>query len=134
MGVVVRRRAIVVVVVVMEVFAPFPGQFRVEMVEEGGGGGHAAGEDGGGEFGGGPEGGGLEVVGFVRVAGVEGDDEAHDGCDAGAGGKKIIIKFVSLYHLNHFFVFLFFCNWGGNRTRDRRRRWPRRRFCALWGF
>ena len=54
------------------------------MVEEGGGGGHAAAEDGGGELGGGPAGGGLEVVGFVGVASVEGDDEAHDGCYAGA--------------------------------------------------
>ena len=54
------------------------------MVEEGGGGGHGAGEDGGGEFAGGPEGGGLEVEGLVRAAGVEGDDEAHDGADAGA--------------------------------------------------
>lgn len=64
----------------VEVSGPFGG----EVVEEGGGGGHAAAEDGGGELGGGPEGGGLQAVGFVRVAGAEGDDEAHDGCDAGA--------------------------------------------------
>ena len=55
------------------------------MVEESGGGGHAAAEDGRGHFNGGPEGGGLQVVGFVRVAGVEADNEAHDGCYAGAG-------------------------------------------------
>ena len=58
------------------------------MVAEGGGGGHAAAEDGGGEFACGPEGGGLEVEGFVWVGGVEGDDEAHDGGDAGAVGVK----------------------------------------------
>lgn len=58
------------------------------MVEEGGGGGHAAGEDGGGEFAGGPEGRRLEVEGLVRAAGVEGDDEAHDGGDAGAVGEE----------------------------------------------
>lgn len=58
------------------------------MVEEGGGGGHAAGEDGGGEFAGGPEGRRLEVEGLVRAAGVEGDDEAHDGGDAGAVGER----------------------------------------------
>lgn len=67
-----------------EIGAQFAGQDRGDMVEEGRGGGHAAGEDGGGEFAGGPKGGGLEVEGFVRVAGVEGDDEAHDGGDAGA--------------------------------------------------
>ena len=53
------------------------------MVEEGGCGGHAAAEDCGGEFGGGPERGRLQVVGFVWVTRVEGDDEAHDGCYAG---------------------------------------------------
>ena len=55
------------------------------MVEKRGGGRHAAAKDGGSEFAGGPEGGGLEVESFVRAAGVEGDDEAHDGGDAGAG-------------------------------------------------
>lgn len=59
------------------------------MVEEGGGGGHAAAENGGGEFATGPEGRGLEVEGFVWVAGVEGDDEAHDGRDAGAAGDCV---------------------------------------------
>ena len=53
------------------------------MVEESGGGGHAAAEDGGGEFARGPEGWGLEVVGLVGTTGLEGDDEAHDGGDAG---------------------------------------------------
>ena len=48
------------------------------MVEEGGGGGHAAAEDGEGDLDGGPKGGGLQVVGFVRVAGREGDDETKD--------------------------------------------------------
>ena len=60
----------------------------LEMVSESGGGGHAAGEDGGGEFAGGPEGGRLEVESLVRVAGAEGDDEAHDGGDAGAKGTS----------------------------------------------
>ena len=59
------------------------------MVEEGGRGGHAAAEDGGGEFACGPEGGRLEVESFVRVAGVEGDDEAHDGGDAGAADTLV---------------------------------------------
>lgn len=54
------------------------------MIEEGGGGGHAAAEDGGGEFACGPEGRGLKVERFVRVTGLEGDDEAHDGGDTGA--------------------------------------------------
>lgn len=66
----------------VEVGAPF----GRDVVEEGGGGGHAAAEDGGGELGGGPEGGRLQVVGFVWAAGVEGDDEAHDGRYAGATG------------------------------------------------
>lgn len=69
-----------------QVRAPFLDQLGKDMVEEGGGGGHAAAEDGGGEFACGPEGRGLEVESFVRVAGVEGDDEAHDGGDAGAAG------------------------------------------------
>ena len=60
------------------------------MVEEGCGGWHAAAEDGGGEFACGPEGGGLEVEGFVWASGVEGDDEAHDGGDAGAVGERRI--------------------------------------------
>ncbi|KAL9136116.1 MAG: hypothetical protein Q9175_002667 [Cornicularia normoerica] len=60
--------------------------FRREGIEESGGGGHAAGEDRGGEFACGPEGWGLEVESFVRVARVEGDDEAHDGGGAGAAG------------------------------------------------
>lgn len=55
------------------------------MVEKGGGGRHAAAEDGRSEFARRPEGRGLEVESFVRAAGVEGDDEAHDGGDAGAG-------------------------------------------------
>ena len=96
----------------------FPGELGVEVVEEGGGGGHAAAEDGGGEFGGGPEGGGLEVVGFVGVAGAEGDDEAHDGCYAGA------VKIFPLAINIHIWL-------GEVRTRDRRRRWPRRLSCAL---
>ena len=75
----VRRRA--------QVEAPRAGQHGRDVVDEGGGGGHAAAEDGGGEFAGGPEGRGLEVVRLVRVAGVEGDDEAHDGGDAGAGAR-----------------------------------------------
>lgn len=62
---------------------------RGGVVEGGGGGGHAAGEDGGGELAGGPEGGGLEVEGLVGATGAEGDDEAHDGGDAGAGEPGI---------------------------------------------
>ena len=56
----------------------------LEVVGESGGGGHTTGEDGRGEFACRPEGGRLEVESFVRVAGAEGDDEAHDGGDAGA--------------------------------------------------
>ena len=82
-----RRRVVVVVIgrpVVKEVGTPFADELGVQVVEEGGGGGHAAAEDGGGELGGGPERGRLQVVGLVWVAGVEGYDEAHDGCYAGA--------------------------------------------------
>ena len=81
-----------------EMQGPLPGQFRVEMVEEGSGGGHAAAEDGGGEFACGPEGGGLEVEGFVWASGVEGDNEAHDGGDAGAvGARRIWVSLVVLW-------------------------------------
>ena len=71
-----------------QIQGPGSDEFGVKMVEEGGGGGHAAAEDGGGEFACGPEGGRLKVEGFVWVSGVEGDDEAHDGGDAGAVGAK----------------------------------------------
>lgn len=67
---------------------PVSGPLGRDVVEEGGGGGHAAAEDGGRELGGGPEGGGLQVVGLVRPAGVEGDDEAHDGGYAGAKDSR----------------------------------------------
>lgn len=62
------------------------------MVEEGCGTGHGAAEDGGGEFACGPEGRGLEVESFVWASGVEGDDEAHDGGDAGAVGTRMCIS------------------------------------------
>lgn len=77
---------------------PGPDDFRVEMVEEGGGGGHAAAEVGGGELAYGPEGGWLEVEGFVWAGGVEGDNEAHDGGDAGAvGAKEMCVSYVAIW-------------------------------------
>ncbi len=69
-------------------------QLRRDVVEEGGRGRHAAAEDGRGELGGGPEGGRLQIKGLVRGAGVEGDDEAHDGGDAGAVIKGGLVSWV----------------------------------------
>ena len=80
---------------VVEVGIPFPDELGVQVVEEGGGGGHAAAEDGEGDLDGRPEGGGLQVVGFVWVAGGEGDDEAHDGCYAGTtGGFGLLALYI----------------------------------------